>query len=262
MSNPKSPTQLSPWGADGLTSFIDAVRRNQDAFFEAQPEAMVLLIEVESLFQRLRSVLNASSRVALTVLAVRCHSFYLSAASAAMSGSTMEAQPLLRGALECAGYAAHLSIHPDLEQIWVARSDRADASARTNVRNRFGHAAICKSVGALNDEIGHAYRQMYQASIDLGAHPNVVGVMSSFLVRRVAERDTLEHHILTADILKVVHTASLVAQVGMISNHILRYVFPLSLSYVTDDDFSAPVARLQRLVEQIQRLAVRPDNEP
>jgi hypothetical protein len=238
---------------DGLPAFIEHARKNQDAFPEVSPEAMRLLVEVEEMFQCFRPALNASSKIALTVLAVRCHSFYVTAASAAMACSTTEVHPLLRAALECAGYAAHLSLNPGLGEVWVARADRTNNAARKAVRSAFGHDKICKSVDRLDAEIGRAYREIYDAAIDLGAHPNVIGVMSSFAVSEQAGERTLDHHILTSDVKKVLHTASLVGQAGLISVQILRSVFPTAS--LTDQDFNLPVTRIMQLAKTIEALA-------
>ena len=87
-----------------------------------------------------------------------------------MSGQAAEAYILMRGCLEAAMYALHIEINPDLRMIWLNRDK--DPESRNACINRFQQRKVAKTLQDKSKWLSEIATQLYEHTIDLGAHPN------------------------------------------------------------------------------------------
>lgn len=108
-------------------------------------------------------------------LSIHAAMLYQSAIRGALSGHAAAVYPVLRTALEAAGYALLISSTPTLSGVWSKR--HRDAEHHRACRRAFEFKNVIAQVksksSALGDLVSHAYDRL----IDFGAHPNVISVM-------------------------------------------------------------------------------------
>lgn len=142
----------------------------------------------------------------------------------AMSGQAAEAYVLMRGCLEGALYALHIDINPELRMVWLNR-DR-DVESRKVCQNRFKHRGVAKSLEAKSQWLYEIMSQLYEQTIDQGAHPNKRSVTDGLEVDEDIENKTLSFRFVVGgpdEISKAWKTAS---HVGACALHILQLVRP------------------------------------
>lgn len=103
------------------------------------------------------------------------------AAKLAVSGQAHAVFPVLRTSLESVCYAHALATRPELIDIWVnrGRSPADLAACRRSMSGAVG--ATARALNAAQDRTGECVKELYEASIDWGAHPNVQSIMGNTL---------------------------------------------------------------------------------
>jgi hypothetical protein len=95
---------------------------------------------------------------------------WLAALRVGMGGQCYDVHPSLRAAIEYAGYATHMTVHQELQLVWLKRNDNeADLKA---CKRHFKVVDVEASVAVRLPRLLSEYRRLYEASIDSGAHPN------------------------------------------------------------------------------------------
>lgn len=193
LPHPPAPHELPEgWGLDQLSHFIEACRRNElysfvhksdtykqlnalnDRFIENRKSLVLALIKRVDKFTKTKefSDIELEPTEWLEVyFFLRCHASYSGAVRLAMSAQVPEAFMLLRGCLENALYAWHVSTNSELKDIWLARNE--NKKAYNLVREKFAIGAILRSIAERNEQLGRSVSVAYNDTIDEGAHPNV-----------------------------------------------------------------------------------------
>lgn len=127
--------------------------------------------------------------------------------------------PLQRLCLESAGYARLIAASPQLSEIWLKR-DENPQELKTNFTNR----AVSEAISADDARLGKIYQDLYERSIDFGAHPNEKGVLTNVLKESVGT-GTLKFWMLAGDGPPLQHALRTCAQVGICSLKVLNLVF-------------------------------------
>ena len=78
---------------------------------------------------------------------------------------------LLRGCIENAIYGFYVWKKPELKTIWLKRND--SAANKEAVKDKFTVSKIMKTLGTADSGLRDEIAQMYDETIDQGAHPNV-----------------------------------------------------------------------------------------
>lgn len=102
---------------------------------------------------------------------------WTSAIRMAMSGHEAAVYPLLRTSLESACYALLICRKPELAPIWASRHDSESQLKEARKAFRPAIANLIKIVEAEDLELSIFVSELYEASIDFGAHPNPLGIM-------------------------------------------------------------------------------------
>jgi hypothetical protein len=113
-------------------------------------------------------------------LMARAHAAWLAAIRLGLSGQVIEAYPVLRTVVEDAWYALHLAKDPDpptRAKIWLLRSEDATTKARCKIE--FTISKVRATHTALDHATATAMETLYDRTIELGAHPNELGVFAA-----------------------------------------------------------------------------------
>jgi hypothetical protein len=178
MSEPTPP----PWDDDPLSTVLFHAARNERVSSLRFPD-------IYELFQRFHTTFNTVAEntandqhdhlLPARFLLARAHAAFLASVRLAMSGQIVEVQMTLRGVIEAAWYALHIARdpqRPDRAKIWLGRGKDKDATDRC--RTEFSIGNVRATHEALDRETAANIQTLYNWTIDLGAHPNVLGALS------------------------------------------------------------------------------------
>jgi hypothetical protein len=137
------------------------------AFIERVNELFIATITVPALADKF-----------VRVFAGMSHAAFLSAAQLGTSGQLPTLYMAARGCVETAITGFYLSQHPELRHVWLNRHGSEDAKKKA--RETFSPGKMKKELKQVNPAVGDQWESFYEASIDYGAHPNVLGFWASF----------------------------------------------------------------------------------
>jgi len=220
-----SSNQSKPpgWGTDGLSAFLKMAGSNQASTFALKKPEYKLLSDIDDAFCRIgNNLVNPKSILGANML-FRSHAAYRGSCGLCMSGQVAETFVLLRSCLEYAAYGLHIFKNPALGETWLNRNE--DAASLKAVRRAFRAIDVQKTVAGAEARLGEVYEQLYERSINFGAHPNVLGVTASMTMQRDTDQTQLQHLYLHDDDLTLAMGLKSTAQVGATSLHIFQYVF-------------------------------------
>ncbi|MSP67134.1 MAG: hypothetical protein EXQ96_03350 [Alphaproteobacteria bacterium] len=211
------------WGTDTLTGFIEAAYRNRFATFANKRDWFQRLTRLDACFLRIaKDCLNPSDYIA-ALLFMRCHSAYRAACEHALAGQCADLFPQVRVCLEYAGYALHIHRNAGLGEKWLRRHD--DKATKRAVKNEFTVSNIRTTIGKINEHAAKVFDELYQRTIDLGAHPNEQAVTGSLAITKQENRTEFQQIHLHSDSLSLDHGLRTTAQTGVCSLEIFQGVF-------------------------------------
>ena len=168
----------SGWGNDELTSFLDTTRMHQFATFANKTVETKRILEIDETFLKvIKEGARAGHLHAPFLLLVRAHSAYRAAASCTFSGQAAELHPLLRLMLEQGGYAFLMFRKPKLQDVWLDRK-----ANRQKVKREFTIGKFKSILASSDANLKNAFDELYESTIDFGAHPNEMSVTSSLKI--------------------------------------------------------------------------------
>ena len=180
------------WGADRLGDFIEAAHQNTIATFANLRQRYDVLAEIDELYRKMVENLGQSPELVAGLFLIRTHSSFRGGVRLCLSGQVAEAYMVLRGCLESALYGLYTSGDTNRQEIWVRRHD--DDAARQRVRSEFTIRKLMNHLQAIDTKTQEIAQELYDQTIDYGAHPNERAVTTQVEV----ERDGSRVH-LTAD---------------------------------------------------------------
>lgn len=161
-----------------LAEYVRRGDANTAEVLKAPPPTMTLITAYYDFFaNRLWADGHFQPQVPM-MLGINAFTLWAGGVRMALSGHEAAIYPLLRTALESACYALLITRKPELAEIWSARHD-GDAE-RKACRKMFA-SAVSEAAGLVDDMqdgMGDFVLQLYEAHIDLGAHPNTRSVMN------------------------------------------------------------------------------------
>jgi hypothetical protein len=164
------------WTQDGLSRFFEWAYISRWATHFRKKKEFKLLASIDQCFVDLFEASEWRNPKGLveTGLLARASSSFKAACENATAGQVAEAYPQLRACLENAAYSAHMRQNPGHDIIWSKRSENRNKS-----RKAFISADVSKSVMKTSEKLGKTYDQLYQLTIDYGAHPNEAALYGS-----------------------------------------------------------------------------------
>ena len=226
MSDPRgNPSKVDlpiGWGNDELSKFWQNARDNQLATFAHKPSEFKRLAAIDRAFQTvLKDWLNPDSEIA-TLLFLRCHSAYRAATGLGAAGQAVECFGVCRMALEFAGYAVHVYRNPSEGMVWLDRHKSPEALKAA--KKHFQHVAIQASITAANRHAGKRFEDLYQLTIDYGAHPNQMSVVGHTTMVEENDRRLMNSVYLHDDGLALNMALKTSARVGVCALELLQCI--------------------------------------
>jgi len=220
----KDESKIPPqWGEDPLSQFIkDAWHNTHASFANLKPE-FTRLKEIHSTFQKIIDNLLNTPEWFVGFFLMRAHSAYLAGARLSLSGQVTEAYMVLRGCLENSLYGLHISSNPNTREIWLCRHD--DEDSKRKCKNEFTAGNVFKTLES-RDIITHRIaKELYETTIDYGAHPNERGLFS--MMRKTQDEHKIDFMVdyLTGDSMPLRLGMKMTARVGVCSLFIFQLVF-------------------------------------
>lgn len=220
MEIPESPEN---WGRDEISKFFDNARANEYATFANFHSEANRLIDIDTSFRKAIDGLNHSKDWFAGFFIMRAHSNFLSACRMSWSGQIPECYALLRSCLENALYGLYLAYNPESQETWLRRHD-SDEHKR-NVRNEFKIKTMLDLAKELAKEDGHAAEQLYECTIDYGAHPNERALMQSLQINDDARDIEFKSIYLDGDSAQLRTGLRTTAQIGVCALSLFRPVY-------------------------------------
>jgi len=166
------------WGSDLLTSHVDTLLRNAQSTYRCHPGSLHRLIRLDGAFSGLITSLSAS-HVSLFPgsLVHRAHSAIIVGSTLASARLVPEAYAVLRSSLESALYAWHMDRDPAALAAWRDRFRDP-----TTCKKHFAYAPLRDALLLEQPATGKDLSRLYEWTIDMGAHPNIGGMLQGLLL--------------------------------------------------------------------------------
>lgn len=159
-----------------LTTFLFDAEHNTKCSLSIDVNGMRLVHEVDALYSSCSNAKVSRSYLLFPVFVSRCHGAFRGAVRLLFGGQTTEAYTLLRLMIENAMYA-HYTSDDDRAMVWAQRGDSAETNKA--FRQAFTISNMRKAIEGVDKQLAGAVQELYETSIDHGAHPNVVGHIAS-----------------------------------------------------------------------------------
>jgi hypothetical protein len=178
------------WGQDEVSNFLEIAHRNGYGSFVRLRQPFAKIIAIDSFYRRVIDNLNHSRDWFAAFFVLRAHSSFLGACRLAVSGQIPEAYMLLRGCLENAQYGFYIASRPALREVWLRRHD--DEASMRLVKQEFRVGTIFERLTLANAQVAEVAKNLYDRTIDYGAHPNERALMQVLNMQRGADEIRLE----------------------------------------------------------------------
>jgi len=222
------PSKLFPkpadWGKDPLSEFLDAAQSNTFATFVNKRGWFSKFVVLDQAFIKVITTISHEEDILFGLLLLRSHASFRSACQLAMGGQCPECFMVLRGCLEAALYALHITEHPELGEIWLNRHTSADAEGRC--RGEFAYGQAKRTLEAKSKKYFDILTALYERTIAFGAHPNERSVTGSLKKTQEGNRTEFSLAYLEGDTLQLNHILKTTAQIGACSLHIAQVAYP------------------------------------
>ena len=250
--------QLPPWGDDPLSSFFKDAEYNDRASSLNLPAIYALLQRVHCAFRCVNAAVEKDHREALLVprvLIVRTHSSFLAAIRLAMSGQLSESYAILRVAIEQAWYALHIAKDPQAPNrstMWLCRHD--DDASKAKCKSEFSVQRVRSTHEALDPITADLLHQLYETTIDFGAHPNQRGLLSSMRRAETQTDTTYQVGILHPEPVARSLSLKTCVEVAVGVLKVFQLVFPERFRIMSlDTEIEGIIQDLKRVIESYAR---------
>ncbi len=181
------------WMEDPLAMFMEKAHANVVATFVNNEMSEVFRI-CNKLFLAIRDGENCESKEATFPYFIRTYSYWLAAVRSWGSEQVPEAYAMMRASIESALYGNYLTIHDANEQLKMTFVNRREANGQVkrDFKKHFELRNLLKSMDESNAALA---RSIYEASIDLGAHPNIFSAFQNYVL---TEEGREQHYYLGA----------------------------------------------------------------
>ena len=141
----------------------------------------------------------------------------------AMGGQVTESFMVNRVVLENGLYALHIYKNKTAGDIWLNRH-RDNQSLRRS-KQEFTYQHVIETFKAVNNDIATVADNLYQRTIDFGAHPNERAVTSEIQIVDEAGKQTIKQTYLAGGTLPQTHALKSSAQIATCSLYAFREIY-------------------------------------
>jgi len=175
------------WGKDSISDFVSSAYDNCVASLINYKDKPIInaMITVNDIFKEASQIkCNIGNETLIPFFFVRSRGFYLGAVRLSLSGQVPESYALMRTCIENGLYALHVMRDPTIGEdmpervkIWIERHDNEDKTKKC--RNEFTYGNVRNTLNEYDKELGRRISELYTFAIDCGAHPNVMGSITT-----------------------------------------------------------------------------------
>jgi len=213
----------SDWGQDRLSKFIKDAWHNTYATFANLRPQYNHLKEIHLIYQEIVNNLINTPEWFASFFLMRSHASYLGGVQLSFSGQIPEAYMVLRGCLENSLYGLYVSRNPDAQEIWLRRHD--DESSKKNCRNEFTAHNLFKCLEQEDNKKHDIASDLYEMTIDYGAHPNERAFMSLMSQSKDEKKIDFKMYYLIGDSLPLQLCLKNSARIGVCSLDIFKIIY-------------------------------------
>jgi hypothetical protein len=214
------------WRDDRLSEFLAQAQHNVRATFANARSAYSRLRDIDhqyhSLLENLDN-LREPKEVAATFFCYRAHANYRAATGLALAGQAYESFVVDRACLESALYGFFVSHVEGAAETWLDRHENPEALEK--MKRTFTARATIASLKAAAPQWGNAAEQLYEITINLGAHPNPQGLLGSAEMEHSSEGVKFSTVYLTDDTVQLQAGLKVCAQAGLTALGVASFIF-------------------------------------
>jgi hypothetical protein len=207
------------WTKGFLYPFIEQCWSNSIAVVGNKNVIGSRLTAIDNIFEHAHQNVkpNSMAQVVPSFLALRSFNAFRASGMVCLCLPT-ESYPLQRTCLETAGYARLIASDSKLSEFWLNRTDDAEA------KSRFTNRAVREAIASGDEGLAKIYQELYERTIDFGAHPNEKSVTIN-IVKESVGTGSLQYRLLAGDGPGLDLALRTCAQVGVCSLKVLNLVF-------------------------------------
>ena len=214
------------WGDDSLTDFIKGSTENAWATY-MQPDTRPLFErarDIDAAFVKATELMTGQTpQFVEALMLVNACCAYRSAVQLAMEAKSCETYALIRSCLEYALVGTYMHKHPGLIEVWMKRGETPDN--RKAVRKAFQTGAMLTNLDGINNAVGERVRNLYELSIDYGAHPNEQGFFGRLTMDKKDNGDVHFQVVMSGNAKLVPLILKNAAQSGIIALEAFRLIY-------------------------------------
>jgi hypothetical protein len=218
------PGEPPNWGTDSFSSLFATAEYNCRASAANLRPIFSLLGKMDSAFRRMTDAIEKDNKIDLLVprfLLTRTHSAYFAACRLAMSGQHFESYPVIRAGIEQAWYALHISRNADHVETWLRRNDGVPETKKC--KSQFKITNVVATHRSLDLHTARDFHMLYEMTIDYGAHPNQLGVLTAL---KSDTRGSYQVGILVPDITSTALALRMAVAMGVGVLKICQLIYP------------------------------------
>ncbi|WP_297490378.1 hypothetical protein [Acidocella sp.] len=222
----KMPVDIPPanWGKDKLSEFLRHAYNHQMATAARKSGIFVTLSTIDAMMVKIAdNIINPSNATAINLI-YRAHSAYRAASATAMAGQVAETLVLVRSSLEYAAYGLHIHDIPAKGDVWW---DRNKGKAEKNASIKaFTLGSLRDTIQKHDTKLVIVFNELYERSIDFGAHPNQYGVVTGMALKEQEDRVAILQKYLHADGMEMDFALKTTAQAGIFVLRVFQFMMP------------------------------------
>lgn len=161
------------WAQDSLSKFLEDGHYNCKATFQNHRVVFDILAEIDSVFCKVAELKMPAAMPLIPNFIARSHYSWQAAVRLVLSGQFIDAYSVMRVSLECSLYGHFIGDDTSLSETWI--EGRSSGQAEKKLKRTFTAAKVKRVLKENDEALGQAAEILYDATIALGAHPNVEG---------------------------------------------------------------------------------------
>ncbi len=224
MNGQKGAQEPPPgWGSDPVSEFINRANQNTYATYARNKGYYNRLRLINDIYLELLQHWANDEDILTSLFFLRTHASYLGAIRFSLSCQVPEAFLVMRGCLENALFGIYVYDNIPRQQVWIDRDK--SASSRKKVQDEFRISNIFHFLERMDPKTCSIARELYDCTIDNGAHPNRKAVLAGVRLRKEGKAMHLDMQCITDDNVYSRLGLKRNMQVGLCSLMIFRNVY-------------------------------------
>jgi len=225
------------WAEDKLSEYFELTHRNSFHIFAHHKEVYKLFEHLNQIFSEIVKYVDPPrelGEVPAILFFTMARSSYMVAVKLAFGGQLPESYAVLRQCLENSLIAFFIfkeidkTGEIDVFELWLKRNDSQEN--KNKVRNKFGFKKLIKFLGENgNKKIGEVVTQLYEATIERGAHVNESALTQNLRVIKEEPRKSKFKLSYVTNIKEMPEAYSVclksIAEIGLASLSIFELIF-------------------------------------